>query len=125
MIDPSTIANLGKFVLKNFGVDIAMKIINNIGNSDNNNQSTSQPQQLTEADILIATKIIEITMKTLWAEESQVLPEASFTDLGADDLDHVTLIMAFEKEFSLSIPDEDAEKIITVGDAFNYIRSKK
>lgn len=53
-------------------------------------------------------------------------PAASFTnDLGADSLDTVELIMEFEKEFEISIPDEDAEKITTVGDAINYISEKK
>ena len=54
------------------------------------------------------------------------MPEASFTNhLGADSLDTVELIMEFEKEFEISIPDEDAEKITTVGDAINYISEKK
>ena len=55
-------------------------------------------------------------------EESEVKNEASFTnDLGADSLDTVELIMEFEKEFGISIPDDQAEKIATVGDAINYI----
>ena len=57
-------------------------------------------------------------------EESLVTPEASFTaDLGADSLDTVELVMAFEEEFGCEIPDEDAEKIQTVQDAVNYIES--
>ncbi len=57
-------------------------------------------------------------------DENEVTPEASFTnDLGADSLDTVELIMEFEKEFNLSIPDDEAEKIGTVGDAINYIES--
>ena len=58
----------------------------------------------------------------LGVEESEVKNEASFTnDLGADSLDTVELIMEFEKEFGISIPDDQAEKIATVGDAINYI----
>jgi acyl carrier protein len=59
----------------------------------------------------------------LGVEREQVKPDASFTeDLGADSLDLVELIMALEEEFGVDIPDEDAEKIITVGDALNYLR---
>jgi acyl carrier protein len=73
----------------------------------------------------ITTKVKEIIANKLSVEESQVLPEASFTnDLGADSLDTVELVMEFEKAFGLTIPDEDAEKITTVGDAINYIKSK-
>jgi acyl carrier protein len=58
-------------------------------------------------------------------DDGQVTPEASFTnDLGADSLDTVELVMEFEKAFNLQIPDEDAEKITTVGDAIKYIKSK-
>ena len=70
----------------------------------------------------IATKVVSIITDKLGVEESQVVPEASFTnDLGADSLDTVELIMELEKEFDLSIPDEEAEKIVTVGDAIKYI----
>ena len=73
----------------------------------------------------ITAKVKEIIINKLSVEESQVLPEASFTnDLGADSLDTVELVMEFEKVFGLTIPDEDAEKIATVGDAINYIESK-
>lgn len=73
----------------------------------------------------IASKVKEIIVNKLSVEESQVLPEASFTnDLGADSLDTVELVMEFEKVFGLTIPDEDAEKIASVGDAINYIQSK-
>jgi acyl carrier protein len=73
----------------------------------------------------ITAKVKEIIVNKLSVEESQVLPEASFTnDLGADSLDTVELVMEFEKAFGLTIPDEDAEKIATVGDAINYIKSK-
>lgn len=72
----------------------------------------------------IATKVIAIVVDKLCVEESQVTPEASFTgDLGADSLDTVELIMELEKEFNLSIPDDQAEKIATVGDAIAYIEN--
>ncbi|MHB9013731.1 MAG: acyl carrier protein, partial [Ignavibacteriaceae bacterium] len=61
----------------------------------------------------------------LGVEETQITPEASFTnDLGADSLDIVELVMGFESAFSVSIPDEDAEKIGTVGDAVRYLKEK-
>jgi acyl carrier protein len=70
-------------------------------------------------------KVKEIIMDKLGVEESQITPEASFTnDLGADSLDTVELIMGFEEEFGVSIPDEDAEKISTVGDALSYLKEK-
>lgn len=70
----------------------------------------------------IATRVKAIIVDKLGVDENEVTPEASFTnDLGADSLDTVELIMEFEKEFNLSIPDEEAEKIGTVGDAINYI----
>jgi acyl carrier protein len=71
------------------------------------------------------TKVKEIIIDKLGVEESQITPEASFTnDLGADSLDIVELVMGFESEFQISIPDEDAEKIGTVGDAINYLNEK-
>ncbi len=70
----------------------------------------------------IAEKVKSIIVDKLGVEESEVAPEASFTnDLGADSLDTVELIMEFEKEFNIAIPDEQAEKIATVGDAIEYI----
>ena len=70
----------------------------------------------------IASKVKAIIVDKLGVEESQVTNEASFTnDLGADSLDTVELIMEFEKEFGISIPDDQAEKIATVGDAVSYI----
>jgi len=70
-------------------------------------------------------KVKEIIMDKLGVDENQITPEASFTnDLGADSLDTVELIMGFEEEFGVSIPDEDAEKISTVGDAINYLKDK-
>ena len=68
-------------------------------------------------------KIKEIIVEQLGVEEDQVKPEASFVDdLGADSLDIVELVMAFEEEFDMEIPDEDAEKIKTVGDTVNFIQ---
>lgn len=68
-------------------------------------------------------KVKKIIVEQLSAEESEVTSEASFIeDLGADSLDIVELIMALEEEFGVEIPDEDAEKISTVGDAVKYIQ---
>jgi acyl carrier protein len=73
----------------------------------------------------VAAKVKEIIMNKLGVEAAQITPEASFTnDLGADSLDTVELVMEFEKSFNLQIPDEDAEKIATVGDAITYISAK-
>ena len=73
----------------------------------------------------IASKVISIIVYKLGAEESEVTPAASFkNDLGADSLDTVELIMEFEKEFGISIPDEDTQKIATVGDAIAYVEKK-
>ena len=70
----------------------------------------------------IAQKVKSIIIDKLGVEESEVTPEASFTnDLGADSLDTVELIMEFEKEFNIAIPDDQAEKIGTVGQAIDYI----
>ena len=70
----------------------------------------------------IAEKVIGIITDKLGVETSEVTNEASFTnDLGADSLDTVELIMEFEKEFNISIPDDQAENIGTVGDAISYL----
>ncbi|PLX31019.1 MAG: acyl carrier protein [Ignavibacteria bacterium] len=70
----------------------------------------------------ITQKVKQIIVNKLGVEESQINETASFTnDLGADSLDTVELVMEFEKEFDLTIADEDAEKITTVGDAVSYI----
>lgn len=70
----------------------------------------------------IATKVKAIIVDKLGVDESEVTNEASFTnDLGADSLDTVELIMEFEKEFDLAIPDDQAEKISTVGEAIAHI----
>ncbi len=70
----------------------------------------------------IASRVKKIIVDKLGVDESEVTPEASFTnDLGADSLDTVELIMEFEKEFNISIPDEQAEGITTVGEAIAYL----
>jgi acyl carrier protein len=72
----------------------------------------------------IANKVKSIIVDKLGVDEKEVTPAASFTnDLGADSLDTVELIMEFEKEFNIAIPDEQAEKISTVGDAVAYIEA--
>ena len=70
----------------------------------------------------VADRVQSIIVEQLGVDEEEVTAEASFTDdLGADSLDIVELVMAFEEEFGLEIPDEDAEKIATVKDAVTYI----
>ena len=72
----------------------------------------------------VAERVKAIIVDKLSVEETEVTNEASFTnDLGADSLDTVELIMEFEKEFGISIPDDQAEKIKTVGDAIAYIEA--
>ncbi len=74
----------------------------------------------------IREKIVSIIVDKLGVEPAEVTNEASFTnDLGADSLDTVELIMEFEKEFNIAIPDDQAEKIATVGDDIRYIEEKK
>ncbi|MBI1306462.1 MAG: acyl carrier protein [Bacteroidetes bacterium] len=72
----------------------------------------------------IAGKVTSIIVDKLGVDAGEVTNEASFAnDLGADSLDTVELIMEFEKEFNIAIPDEQAEKIVTVGDAISYIEA--
>ena len=74
----------------------------------------------------IESKVKAIIVDKLGVDEAEVNPAASFTnDLGADSLDTVVLIMEFEKEFNISIPDDQAEKIGTVGDAIAYIENNQ
>ncbi|MBP5427133.1 MAG: acyl carrier protein [Clostridiales bacterium] len=69
-------------------------------------------------------RLKQVIVDQLGVEESEITLESSFIDdLGADSLDVVELIMALEEEFNIEIPDEDAEKILTVGDALDYIKS--
>jgi acyl carrier protein len=71
-------------------------------------------------------KVKEIIINELGVEPEKVTPEASFVeDLGADSLDTVELVMAFEEEFGIEIPDEDAEGLQTVGDAIKYLKKEK
>jgi len=70
----------------------------------------------------VGDKVKEIIVEQLGVEESKVTPEASFIeDLGADSLDTVELVMAFEEAFDIEIPDDEAEKIVKVQDAVDYI----
>ena len=74
----------------------------------------------------IESKVKEIIVDKLGVDAADVTPEASFTnDLGADSLDTVELIMEFEKAFEITIPDDQAEKISTVGDAIAFIEASK
>jgi len=74
----------------------------------------------------IAEKVKEIIVEQRGVDAEEVTTQASFVeDLGADSLDTVELVMAFEEEFDIEIPDEDAEKIATVNDAIEYIQSHK
>lgn len=74
----------------------------------------------------IADKVKQIILDKLGVDESEISNESSFTnDLGADSLDTVELIMEFEKEFDIAIPDEEAEKIQTVGMAVEYLENAK
>lgn len=73
----------------------------------------------------IEEKVKDIIVEQLGVNADQVKPEASFIDdLGADSLDTVELVMAFEEEFGAEIPDEDAEKLTTVGNVINYLKEK-
>ena len=73
----------------------------------------------------IEDRVKKIIVEQLGVEEDKVTLEASFVEeLGADSLDTVELVMAFEEEFDIEIPDEDAEKILTVGRAMEYIKEK-
>ena len=77
------------------------------------------------ADKSIEEKVKDIIVEQLGVNPEQVTPQASFIeDLGADSLDIVELVMAFEEEFSVEVPDEDAEKLQTVGDVIKYIQER-
>ena len=77
------------------------------------------------ADSNVEDKVKDIIVEELGVEREKLTSEASFMeDLGADSLDTVELVMEFEKEFNIDIPDEDAEKLRTVGDALNYLKTK-
>ncbi|HXN06995.1 MAG TPA: acyl carrier protein [Nitrospiria bacterium] len=73
----------------------------------------------------VEERVKKIIAEQLGVEEEDVTPEAAFVeDLGADSLDTVELVMAFEEEFGIEIPDDDAEKILTVQNAYDYIKEK-
>ncbi len=77
------------------------------------------------ADASIEEKVKNIIVEQLGVSEEQVKPEAKFIeDLGADSLDTVELVMAFEEEFDITVPDEDAEKLASVGDVYAYIEKQ-
>ena len=79
---------------------------------------------MAETNTKTQDKVIEIVCDQLGVSKDKVTPETSFVnDLGADSLDTVELVMEFEEEFDINIPDEDAEKIQTVGDAIKYVES--
>ena len=76
-------------------------------------------------DMALEERVTEIIAEQLGVSKEEVVPEASFIDdLGADSLDIVELVMAMEEEFDIEIPDEDAEKIQTIGDAISYVRER-
>jgi acyl carrier protein len=98
-----------------------------ISRKSSNFAPTFEKQSLNQYTIMaeIDAKVKAIIVDKLGVEESQVTNEANFqTDLGADSLDTVEMIMEFEKEFGISIPDEDTQKIGTVGDAIAYVEEK-
>ena len=84
-----------------------------------------QTNKVFMADKTIEEKVKDIIVEQLGVNPEQVTPQASFIeDLGAASLDIVELVMAFEEEFSVEVPDEDAEKLQTVGDVINYIKER-
>jgi acyl carrier protein len=70
----------------------------------------------------IEAKVKQIIVDELGVEENEIIPSAKFVDLGADSLDQVEFVMGMEEEFEIEIPDDDAEKIVTVQDAYDYIK---
>jgi acyl carrier protein len=87
--------------------------------------STNANKGIFMTDKPIEEKVKDIIVEQLGVNPEQVTPTASFIeDLGADSLDIVELVMAFEEEFSVEVPDEDAEKLQTVGDVIKYIEEK-
>lgn len=78
------------------------------------------------SDAEILAKVVKVTVEELSVKEEEVTEAASFTeDLGADSLDVVELVMAFEEEFGIDIPDDDVAQLKSVGDAVNYIKAKQ
>ncbi len=73
----------------------------------------------------LENRVTEIIIEQLGVSKEEIVPEASFIDdLGADSLDIVELVMAMEEEFDIEIPDEDAEKIQSIGDAISYVKER-
>jgi len=92
------------------------------GAPETDNEQDLQPLQEHSEMADVEQKVKDIIINELGVEAEKVTPDASFVeDLGADSLDTVELVMAFEEEFGMEIPDEDAEKLQTVGDAIKYI----
>jgi acyl carrier protein len=92
--------------------------------SDHNVAAASPNQEVKSVAAFSEDRVKEIIAKELEVEAQQLTPEAKFIeDLGADSLDIVELVMALEEEFGIDIPDEDADKLKTVGDAMNYLKS--
>src|SRR2546425_9492533 len=90
-----------------------------------NSRATIPTEQIFMAEKSIEEKVKDIIVEQLGVNPEQVTPQASFIeDLGADSLDIVELVMAFEEEFGVEVPDEDAEKLQTVGDVIKYIEEK-
>ena len=88
-------------------------------------RATNTTEQIFMAEKSIEEKVKDIIVEQLGVNPEQVTPQASFIeDLGADSLDIVELVMAFEEEFGVEVPDEDAEKLQTVGDVIKYIEEK-
>jgi acyl carrier protein len=81
-------------------------------------------EEVYQMDQAVFERVRKVIVEQLKVSEDEVTPAASFDDLGADSLAKVEMVMAFEEEFSVEIPDEDAEKINTVGQAVSYIESK-
>ncbi len=82
-------------------------------------------KEVGESMATVEERVKKIIAEQLGVEEDEVVPEAHFVeDLGADSLDTVELVMALEEEFEIEIPDEDAEKLLTVGKALEYIKEK-
>lgn len=81
---------------------------------------------MSDINTRVTTRIIKTIAEQLGLEDSSVTPEKNLvTDLGADSLDTIELVMAIEDEFNLEIPDEDAEKCVTVQDVINYVNSRQ
>ena len=88
--------------------------------------TSRQTIKITMADDSTEEKVKNIIVEQLGVNADQVVPDAKFIeDLGADSLDTVELVMAFEEEFEIEVPDEDAEKLMSVGDVVKYIDDKK